>query len=1201
MLSTPLTPLAESSRSSNDASKRCTQAPTRISRYVWYDARLEGDGLESRVRLGAFELGELFAGGGMGQVWTGTHIEHQLPVAIKFVSPHKADNPRFHESFRTEVRAVACLSHPAVVRVYDHGLISPEVASAVNMHAGSPYLVMEYTDGGTLVGLRGELVWSELVEVLQSMLSALGHAHARGVIHRDLKPANILVRETHTPGKAPEVVIIDFGLAHALEGDQSIWKGRRAVGTPGYMAPEQISGRWRDYGPWTDLYSLGRVVRYLLRPKSAMAPFMDVPQGFLGWLRRMLMLDSSQRFRRAADAARALAALGEVDVGTSAELEYGIGRSESDGDSSTAAAPSPAFGGSSDEPTMTTQVSGLPTQLSPTDSTTIEEDDTRPIPDDWRCKESSAPSSHLIGSGLGLYGLRTISVVGRQDERDHMWSALKRVHNSGQAELVCLRGASGTGKTRLTQWLCERAHEEGVGTVLHGFHGSIESPHDGIAAMLLRYLHAEGLSRSKIVHHLGPRLRQINMADPDDWLALTELLSPAKDAAAPTGPVVRFGSAAERHHLVARLLAAIGRVRTAIVWIDDVQWGLDSLYFARQLLANRKVSGRTLVVLTVREEALPANRRAETILENLIRRKGVSQLSIGPLEPKDRQTLVRQLLGLEESLARRVESVSAGNPLFAVQVVGEWVQRGLLESGDGGFRLRPGVTVEVPDDLHQVWAGRIGRILDGRSCNDQRALELAAVLGEDVDAKEWQLACHRAGATPSSDLVEALLEQKLADAHALGPSQGWSFVHGMLRESLERMSRDAGSYERYNRICAWIVAEQDGSEMRTGRYLLAAGELEQAVALLTTAAKASENRGDTRETRFILGEREEALDKLKVGDNDHRRLEGWLLWAHSCRAEGRLEEAMDWAQRVITQGKALGSDAMLAEALLICERVARFRGESARAWRRSRESERLAATLSDQTLLGQVMREQGWILIGRGNLARSEEQFRRAISIFERLEAPIQLGACYSALAVCNIQAGQFDIARSHIRRCLKLVREGGSRTQAALAQSTLGDIERMHGNLDKAEELYRLAVRMLSAAGYGHIGYAEMNLGLVLVDRGKFAEAESLFVSALESLISQDVHAGVGVAHAMLCPCAAARSDWTAFDAHLDVAEERLGSMFDTDVANPVKMAGDLAAAVGETARAKRAYQFSLSQWEGLGRESEVAALQEQLRNCSE
>jgi serine/threonine protein kinase/tetratricopeptide (TPR) repeat protein len=1139
----------------------------------------------------------------MGQVWSGTHVEHQLPVAIKFVSPGKAGNPRFHESFRTEVRAVARLSHPGVVSVYDHGLISQEVASAVGMHAGSPYLVMEYTDGGTLADLRGELVWSELVQVLQSMLSALAHAHARGVIHRDLKPANVLVRDRHSPGQAPEVVIIDFGLAHALEGDQNIWKGRRAVGTPGYMAPEQIDGRWRDYGPWTDLYSLGRVVRYLIRPKPG-AEFMDVPEAFLGWIQRMLTPDPSQRFRRAADAARVLAGLGEIEEGTGAELERGIGRSESDGDSSTAAALSPAFADASDMPTMTTMTSELPAQLSyQYQPTTIDEDDTRPIPEDWRSNEGSAPSPHLIGAGLGLYGLRTISVVGRHSERDHMWSALKRVHDSGRAELLCLRGASGNGKTRLTQWLCERAHEEGVGTVLHGYHGSIESPHDGLAPMLQRYMRAEGLSRSKIVGHLGPRLRQINMADPDDWLALTELISPAQDTAAPTGPVVRFGSASERHHLVARLLAAIGRVRTAIVWIDDVQWGLDSLYFARQLLNNRKVAGRTLVVLTVREEALPANRRAETILDDLVSKKGASELSVGPLEPNDRQTLVRQLLGLEETLATRVESVSAGNPLFAVQVVGEWVQRGLLERGDGGFRLRPGVTVEVPDDLHQVWAGRIARILDGRPKSDQHALELAAVLGEDVDAEEWKLACHRAGARPSSDLLEALLEQKLARAHALGPSQGWSFVHGMLRESLERMSRDAGSYERYNRICAWIVAEQDtpGSETRTGRHLLAAGELEQAVALLTTAAQAAENRGDSRDTRFILGQREEALDKLEVGEDDYRRLEGWLLWAHSCRAEGRLEEALDWAQKVITQGKLLKSDTMLAEALLISERVARFRGEAARAWRRSREAERLAATLPDPSLLGMVMREQGWILIGRGNLEGAEEKFRLAISIFEGLEAPVKLGACYSALAVCNIQAAQFDIARSNVKKCLELVRKGGSRTQAALALSTLGDIERMHGgDLDKAEELYRSSVHMLSAAGYGHIAYAEMNLGLVLVDRGNFAEAESFFESALESLLSQDVQAGVGVAHAMLSPCAAARSDFEAFDAHLDVAEERLGSMFDADVANPMKIAGDLAAAAGESARAKRAYELSLAQWKGLGREAEIAAVQERLTGCS-
>src|SRR5690606_15752040 len=103
--------------------------------------------------------------------------------------------------------------------------------------------------------------------VLLSILDALAHAHARGVVHRDIKPGNILLggHDDLRPG----VKLADFGLAR---GSEDFGEERSVAGTPVYMAPEQFRGAWRSFGPWTDLYSLGIVAWELVCGKP---PYVD--------------------------------------------------------------------------------------------------------------------------------------------------------------------------------------------------------------------------------------------------------------------------------------------------------------------------------------------------------------------------------------------------------------------------------------------------------------------------------------------------------------------------------------------------------------------------------------------------------------------------------------------------------------------------------------------------------------------------------------------------------------------------------------------------------------------------------------------------------------------------------------------------------------------------------------------------------------
>ena len=184
----------------------------------------------------------------MGTVWAGVHTDSGREVAVKVMSARRGVDAA---AFEVEVRATARMRHPHIIQVFDHGRVRPEEATP-RLVAGSPWLAMERVSGGTLSAHRGRLDWPTLRGVLQRLLSALSHAHAVGITHRDLKPANVLL------GEGPlDLRLMDFGLAAVQPRQPGTAHQGPPGGTPAYMAPEQIQGRWRMTGPWTDLYALG--------------------------------------------------------------------------------------------------------------------------------------------------------------------------------------------------------------------------------------------------------------------------------------------------------------------------------------------------------------------------------------------------------------------------------------------------------------------------------------------------------------------------------------------------------------------------------------------------------------------------------------------------------------------------------------------------------------------------------------------------------------------------------------------------------------------------------------------------------------------------------------------------------------------------------------------------------------------------------
>jgi serine/threonine protein kinase len=194
--------------------------------------------------LGQYRLTKELGKGGFATVYRALQPALNRHVAIKILHPEYVRDQRALRRFKREALAVARLNHPNIVTVFDYG-----------EHEGRAYLVMEYIEGSTLKGRLGKPVsYTQALELVTAVASALDYAHSKGLIHRDIKPANILF--THEG----RIVLSDFGIVRLADDQSSLTRG--VIGTPYYMSPEQALGREVDGR--TDLYSLGIVLFEML-------------------------------------------------------------------------------------------------------------------------------------------------------------------------------------------------------------------------------------------------------------------------------------------------------------------------------------------------------------------------------------------------------------------------------------------------------------------------------------------------------------------------------------------------------------------------------------------------------------------------------------------------------------------------------------------------------------------------------------------------------------------------------------------------------------------------------------------------------------------------------------------------------------------------------------------------------------------------
>lgn len=1174
-------------------------------------------------QIGPFIVQERIGAGGFGDVYRAEHEDSGTPVAIKVVTAEAARQADYQDEFRREVRAVAGLEHPHVVQVYDYGTIPASAATGGRgLIAGSPYLAMELATG-SLADLPAPMAWETCRLVLHDLLSALAHAHAKGLIHRDIKPANALLVE----GREGRILrLSDFGIAQMQHETLAASEQGMAVGTPSYMAPEQFSGDGRTIGPWTDLYQTGIMafqlamgrcpfeadtfmalaMQHMREPLPASIEPPGYPASFGTWLRRMCAKRPSDRFGSAAEASWALAAIEgrdrqEADRDGRGRAEFGVLRRRRM-DSGSVDATLGGIALSARSATLHFEEAEPRARQDFVSRATLNGDHIL-VP--WQAVPTTGISGNAaarLGSvGAGLFGLRSIPIVGRSALQQTLWETLHRVRESGQCEAVLLEGGPGVGKSRLAAWLAESADELGLATPVV-IRSERSDTSGGLGRALAQVYRCGGLQRRELRARIEQILCEEGVHDLRAHDALAELICeelPGLDITTNTQQrFVRFGSSSERHAVFEQFLRRAASRRPVILWLDDAHFGGDALSMLLGLL-KRSTGLPVVAVVTCRDDLLAERGVERSLLQEIKSTPHCSSVIVTPLDEEAQHQLVANLLGLSGDLAASVRQRAGGNPLFAIQLIGDLIARGELVGTRSGFALRHGAKAELPPDVRALWKARIDQATAEIGPQARTVLQVAALLGVSVDARELRTLSLRVGILDAAASLEALADTGLVE----GTDGGWRFNHPLLRESLELEARSMAEWHYWNYACAEVLSSiyepgSRGLEARRATHLQASRAWSEALAALNAAVQEAQFSGETLPVAGLLDRREEVLDALHVSGDDPTRAEGYLMRAEALRLQWNFGAAGEWADRALAAAEKAGSLRLKGEALLSQVHIARQQGDAARAEGLCQAALRCFRELDDPRGLGKIHLALAIVMRTQGQTTGALGNYERALSDFMETDDAVSVARCRQGMANLHRGLGRYRRALGLYQAALSVFEAEGVRNEATLSRIGIAEVARFQGRLLEAEQAYREALALQRSMGDRSLSITRCNLALVGLAQGEFEAARAQLELAETEMLQAGQKGTLVYVHTLQLPCIASAGEKALWDRQVPIVRQEIESTrtVDTDLAKAAEQAGDLLAERGLPQRAREGWEIALQQFKALEDWKSVGRLESRL-----
>jgi eukaryotic-like serine/threonine-protein kinase len=560
-------------------------------------------------------------------------------------------------------------------------------------------------------------------------------------------------------------------------------------------------------------------------------------------------------------------------------------------------------------------------------------------------------------------------------------------------------------------------------------------------------------------------------------------------------------------------------------------------------------------------------REAGELFRDVIRHYGTVNIPVERLKSADLVTLVQELLGLESDLLAQITQRTEGNPLFAVHLVGDLVQRGALGVGEKGFKLTAPVEEDLPGNLVELWSVHLDALLAPRSEEDGMCLECAAILGKNIETGEWERACALQGWRPSDGLVEALVERRWA----VKTTVGWHFSHGMLREFLEHRAREKARFAEHHRQCAVMLADRGPYVLdRVGRHWMDAGDLDRAFDALLEASRFRGSRGHHAVAESLLDVLHTVLGRLGAPDHDRRSILANLYRSETLAQWGHFGQAIALGEENCRAAEGSSEPSMVALTSLSLSKFQIQAGELDVALASLAELEHSLEHFEPKHVLD-WFRWMGFASLRKGQLEESRRYYHCAL---ETADSDLRRAHVYADLGGVEVAGGRIEEARRWAERAMACYESEGSRDGVAQALNLLGEVARQSNDPHGAEKNYRASIQNFRRIGNVQVAVPQFNLAMVLLELGKVQQSKDVFLEVLAK--SEQEHAThlVIAAHLALLACAGSASDWDAWDVHIAKADALINStgLVDADYVRCAERAAGFAADAGQDLRSDQA-----------------------------